>query len=94
MKRPRTLKRRMLLVTMLTALPLLCILLAMNMRDREKVRREILKEYQAKVTEESAKADVLLRVLEESVASFPLNNSDIWTVAGAQDMNKDFWLSN
>ena len=63
MKRIRTLKRRMLLVTILTALPLLCILMVMNMRDREKMRREILKEYQAKVSEESAKADVLLRVL-------------------------------
>lgn len=94
MKRTRTLKRRMLLATMLTAFPLLCILLAMNVWDREKMRREILKEYQAEVSEESAKADVLLRVLEESVASFPLNNSDIWTVADGRDMNKDFWLAN
>lgn len=90
----RTLKNRMLMVTLLIAVPVFLVLFIINMRSRDDMHKELLREYQTEVTADVAKVDVLFNMLEETLLSFPLNNSDLRTVSDAQDRDNDFWLAN
>lgn len=94
MKRIRTLKSRMVFVTLLAAAPVLICLFAVNMRSRDNMRAEILREYEAEMMAGAARMDVLLNMLEEMLVNFPLNNPDLRTVAYAKELDSDFWLTN
>ena len=94
MKERVSLNIRLFLVTMCIAVPVIAALFFTGIRERSSAKKERINEIQADVEVEMSKIDTQLKFLRNSLANLVMDDSELKSIADADEEDTDFWLAN
>lgn len=89
-----SLRMRFLMVNIIVAIPVLALILWVNVRNRESARQEEIGSYQSALDISASRVDMFFSMLEESVISLPVNNSEFLDIAVTEETDTEFWILN
>lgn len=94
MKNRQTLNIRLFIVTLCISIPVIAMILWINSKSLENLKKEKIRESQAEVEVAVSQLDTMMELLENSVINLSINNPDFQVVAKATEKSTDFWRAN
>lgn len=85
---------KLILLTLCIAVPVTAVITFMGIRSNDTQRRQILAESQAEVQGTMSQIDAVLELLEHALAFMSVDDTQIRSIALAQERTTGFWLDN